>query len=671
MPVLDLVEDAAAPRPRRSTAPRDTSGTGRPSSSELAERPQVSGQATASRRPDSRRKSCSDLPDRRLTQAPCAALCGSTTRAQAGGSASTRGPATRLPQSELGRRLVLRVDVLLLLVEVLGVLDLVGDVLVLDLRRARLVRGGRRDVVLGRVDPVRGTCRARGPEAGPSAARARCRDLRSTLVPRTAGSSSLLAVEARPSGVLGLRRRRRGRSCRQYLPLGLSCRSRSPALSRPSPILSPCLSTASPSFFFASSRNPTSVPSSSTYVLQRRTRRRFAKLATVSSAPSPSPSSRSWGRRPPGKSDLALDLAERLGGEVVNTDSMQVYRGMDIGTAKLPVAERRGITHHLLDVLDVTEPATVAEFQGWAREVIDDCRERGVSPVLVGGSALYTRAILDEFEFPGTDPDVRERLEDGARRGRARGALHARLAERDPAAAAQVLPSNGRRVVRALEVIEITGRPFTRVAARAALPLRRTPSRSASTSTARPWTAASSSASSRCGPTGSSTRCGRLAERGLREGRTANRALGYQQVLAFLDGELTEDEAKERTVTGTRRFARRQDSWFRKDPRITWVRVRRPGACRDRPSRRSGGLAELVELPGEVAHPDQRGEHTPAAAARMAPKASIQNTDAQPELVAEDAADEGCRSASCPRPGTGSRRSSGRASVAGTGAAGS
>ena len=161
-----------------------------------------------------------------------------------------------------------------------------------------------------------------------------------------------------------------------------------------------------------------------------------------------------------GKSGLALDLAERLGGEIVNTDSMQLYRGMDIGTAKLGLAERRGVPHHLLDVLEVTEPATVAEFQGWARAVIDDCRGRGVVPVLVGGSALYTRAVLDRFEFPGTDPVVRARLEgELAEVGPDR--LHARLAAVDPAAATQVLPSNGRRVVRALEVVEITGRSFT------------------------------------------------------------------------------------------------------------------------------------------------------------------------------------------------------------------
>jgi tRNA dimethylallyltransferase len=270
-----------------------------------------------------------------------------------------------------------------------------------------------------------------------------------------------------------------------------------------------------------------------------------------------------------GKSDLALDLAERLGGEVVNTDAMQVYRGMDIGTAKLPVAERRGVRHHLLDLLDVHETASVAHFQRLARSVIEDCLARGVLPVLVGGSALYTRAILDQFAFPGTDPDVRarwtERLEViGAE------ALHGVLAERDPAAAAQILPGNGRRIVRALEVIELTGRPFT-----AALPGttyhypgavqvgvdidRPTLDRRIENRVRRMWRS------------GLVAEVAELAERGLRDGLTASRALGYRQVLAFLDGQLSEEEAFEQTVRGTRRFARRQDSWFRKDPRISWV----------------------------------------------------------------------------------------------------
>ena len=276
-----------------------------------------------------------------------------------------------------------------------------------------------------------------------------------------------------------------------------------------------------------------------------------------------------------GKSELALDLAERLEGEVVNTDSMQLYRGMDVGTAKLPASERRGLPHHLLDVLDVGEPATVAEFQGWARAVIADCHTRSVVPVLVGGSALYTRAVLDEFEFPGTDPGIRARLE-GELAQVGSEAMHARLTEQDPAAGVRVLASNGRRVVRALEVIELTGRPFS-----ASLPEQRyhypgavqvgvdidreVLDRRIEERVGMMW------------EHGLVEEVRRLAAAGLREGRTASRALGYQQVLAFLDGELSEAEARERTVTGTRRFARRQDSWFRKDARITWVAHDDPG----------------------------------------------------------------------------------------------
>jgi len=270
-----------------------------------------------------------------------------------------------------------------------------------------------------------------------------------------------------------------------------------------------------------------------------------------------------------GKTDLSLGLALALGGEVVNTDSMQVYRGMDIGTAKLPVDERRGVTHHLLDLLDVTEPATVAEFQGWAREVIADCRSRGVTPILVGGSALYTRAILDRFEFPGTDPAVRGPLEDELA---ALGpeVMHERLAAVDGLAAARIIPMNGRRVVRALEVIAITGRPYS-----ASLPelsyfyddayqigvdiARPVLDERIALRVQRMWGA------------GFVEEVRRLADLGLREGRTASRAIGYHQVLAHLDGDITEERAKEQTITATRRFARRQDGWFRKDPRITWV----------------------------------------------------------------------------------------------------
>jgi tRNA dimethylallyltransferase len=269
-----------------------------------------------------------------------------------------------------------------------------------------------------------------------------------------------------------------------------------------------------------------------------------------------------------GKTGLSLDLAERLGGEIVNTDAMQVYRGMDIGTAKLPVAQRRGIPHHLLDLLDVREPATVAGFQRLARAVVEDCRTRGVTPVLVGGSALYTRAVLDRFEFPGTDPAVRARLEAELVEVGS-GALHERLRRLDPPAASRIEPANGRRVVRALEVLELTGRPFSaslpepayvldavQVGVRIPRPVldERIEQRVRSM-----WEA------------GFVDEVRRLADAGLREGRTASRALGYAQVLAFLAGECTEQEAFDRTVTGTRRFARRQDAWFGKDRRVRWV----------------------------------------------------------------------------------------------------
>ena len=270
-----------------------------------------------------------------------------------------------------------------------------------------------------------------------------------------------------------------------------------------------------------------------------------------------------------GKTALSLDLAEALGGEVVNTDAMQVYRGMDVGTAKLPEAERRGVPHHLLDVLSVRDPATVAEFQQRTRELVATLRARGVVPVLVGGSALYTRAVIDRFDFPGTDPEVRARLEaELAEVGS--GALHRRLAEVDPAAAAQILPANGRRVVRALEVVEITGRPFA-----ASLPV---------LEYADPATVQVGVAIDR--PTldarieervdrmfddGFVAEVERLLGEGLLEGRTASRAIGYREVAAHLAGDLTLAEARERTVVATRRFARRQDAWFRKDPRIVWV----------------------------------------------------------------------------------------------------
>ncbi|MFC8127938.1 tRNA (adenosine(37)-N6)-dimethylallyltransferase MiaA [Streptomyces sp. NPDC057302] len=288
-----------------------------------------------------------------------------------------------------------------------------------------------------------------------------------------------------------------------------------------------------------------------------------------------------------GKSDLGVFLAQRLGGEVVNSDSMQLYRGMDIGTAKLTLEERDGVPHHLLDIWDVTEAASVAEYQKLARAEIDRLLADGRWPILVGGSGLYVRGAVDHLEFPGTDPAVRARIEEElALHGS--GALHARLAAADPGAAQAILPSNGRRIVRALEVIEITGKPFT-----ANLPGhdsvydtvqigvdvgRPELDERIATRVDRMWDA------------GLVDEVRALEAVGLREGRTASRALGYQQVLAALAGECTDDEARAETVRATKRFARRQDSWFRRDPRVHWL----SGAMADRGELRGRAMA-LVE----------------------------------------------------------------------------
>jgi tRNA dimethylallyltransferase len=269
-----------------------------------------------------------------------------------------------------------------------------------------------------------------------------------------------------------------------------------------------------------------------------------------------------------GKSALSLRLAQSLGGEVVNADSMQLYRGMDIGTAKLTPAERAGIPHHLLDIWPVTEAASVSEYQRLARLAIGDIHARRRIPILVGGSGLYVRAAIDKLEFPGTDPVLRARLE-GELAQVGGPALHARLAEVDPVAAAAILPGNGRRIVRALEVLELSGRPFSAtlptydsvysaVQIGVQLPRAELDQRVADRVT-RMW------------QLGLVSEVRELAAAGLREGRTASRALGYAQVLRFLDGEWTEEEAAAQTIVATRRFIRRQESWFRRDPRIHWL----------------------------------------------------------------------------------------------------
>jgi tRNA dimethylallyltransferase len=277
-----------------------------------------------------------------------------------------------------------------------------------------------------------------------------------------------------------------------------------------------------------------------------------------------------------GKSGLSLRLARALGGEIVNADSMQLYRGMDIGTAKLAPAERGGLPHHLLDIWAVTETASVSEYQRLARAAIGEISERGRVPILVGGSGLYIRAALDKLEFPGTDPVLREGLEaELAERGAA--ALHARLQRADPAAAAAILPGNGRRIVRALEVIQLSGRPFSATlpgyesvypAVQVGLRLPRAElDRRIADRVGRMWQA------------GFVAEVRALADHGLREGRTASRALGYAQVLRFLAGECPEQQAAADTVLATRRFARRQEAWFRRDPRVTWLAAADPGAA--------------------------------------------------------------------------------------------
>ncbi|HTW21642.1 MAG TPA: tRNA (adenosine(37)-N6)-dimethylallyltransferase MiaA [Mycobacteriales bacterium] len=269
-----------------------------------------------------------------------------------------------------------------------------------------------------------------------------------------------------------------------------------------------------------------------------------------------------------GKSALALDVAERVGGAVVNADSMQLYRGMDIGTAKLSLAERRGIPHHLLDIWEVTETASVADYQARARAQIDALLERGTTPVLVGGSGLYVRSVLDPIEFPGTDADVRGGLESELE---AVGApvLHRRLAGLDPAAASAIAPENARKIVRALEVIALTGQPFT-----AALPAYDDPRYDAvQIGLDLPTEELDRRIGQRVAAmvdAGLLEEVRRLEAVGLRAGVTASRALGYAQMLAVVDGVLTLDEAVAVTAQATRRFVRRQRSWFRRDPRIQW-----------------------------------------------------------------------------------------------------
>jgi len=276
-----------------------------------------------------------------------------------------------------------------------------------------------------------------------------------------------------------------------------------------------------------------------------------------------------------GKSDIAIDVANALDAEIINADSMQLYRGMDIGTAKLTLKERAGIPHHLLDVLDVNQDSTVAWYQELARSTISDIHQRGKDAVIVGGTGLYIKAILDDLNFPDTDPEVRARLEAEVEEfGSA--SLFARLEELDPAAALAIDRANTRRIIRALEVIEITGEPFTanlpredsskyphalqfglvmdREHLRERIDLR----------VDRMWEA------------GFVDEVDELISKGIRDGVTAQRALGYAQIIAMREGSMTEEEAKEDTKRASRQYARRQETWFSRDARIQWVAQHQP-----------------------------------------------------------------------------------------------
>ena len=271
-----------------------------------------------------------------------------------------------------------------------------------------------------------------------------------------------------------------------------------------------------------------------------------------------------------GKSDLAIALAQRFDGEIINADSMQIYKGMDIGTAKLSVDERQGVRHHLLDVLEVNQDSTVAWYQKKARAAIDDIESRGKRPVIVGGTGLYIKSILDELNFPDTDPLVRHSLEIELERI-GLNAIFERLEKLDPAAAIAIDRANARRVIRALEVIEITGKPFTAnlpreestrypdarqfglVMDRESLDVR------ISARVDRMW------------EQGFVAEVQSLLAAGITDARTAQLALGYSQIIAFLQGRMTEEQAREDTKRATRQYARRQETWFSRDARITWI----------------------------------------------------------------------------------------------------
>jgi tRNA dimethylallyltransferase len=271
-----------------------------------------------------------------------------------------------------------------------------------------------------------------------------------------------------------------------------------------------------------------------------------------------------------GKSDLALEVAEKFDGEIINADSMQLYKGMDIGTAKLTLEERRGIPHHLLDILSVSQDASVAAYQELARSAINEIQKRNKAAIVVGGTGLYIKSIVDEMNFPETDPELRAKLESEAELlGTAE--LYSRLRLLDPEAAAAIEPANTRRIIRALEVIEVTGKPYS-----ANLPsdtsLRFPDALHIGLAMERTSLAPRIEARvHRMFDQGLINEVERLIGEGLLEGTTAQRAIGYAQVISLINGQISKEQAIEETIVATRQYVRRQETWFKRDQRIQWI----------------------------------------------------------------------------------------------------
>jgi len=290
-----------------------------------------------------------------------------------------------------------------------------------------------------------------------------------------------------------------------------------------------------------------------------------------------------------GKSDLAIALAQKLGGEIINADSMQVYQGMDIGTAKVPLAERGGIPHHLLDIYPVNQDMTVARYQELARAKVDQLRADGTPAIVVGGTGLYIKSILDDLNFPDTDPDIRQKITDEAE-AIGNEALHAKLAALDPVAALAIPFENVRRVIRALEVIEITGQPYTTNLPREGSTRYPDAIQIGLAMDREDLGERINKRVDRMWELGFVDEVEELINQGLLEAKTAQAAIGYAQIIAMKHGLMSEEEARDDTKRATRQYVRRQETWFSRDARITWL-----SAHASTPMRLESALATIIQ----------------------------------------------------------------------------